>query len=778
MTLEIAFLLAILAAMAVLFLTEKLPIELTAFTGLVILMFAGFVPAEEAFKGFSSPAVITMLSIFFLSAALLHTGVADRVGARIHRVFGSRQVPLLIAVIVLAGTLSSVMNNVAATAVLLPAVASICRRTGVSPSRLLIPLSFGTILGGTTTLIGTPPNILAAEMLRARGYEPFGFFDFMPLGLVLLGTGMVFLVIFGRRLLPDRGGATSVSRRSDLIQVYQLHETLFSIQIPEGSQLDRRTLQGTSIGSTLGVRVVGILRGGKRHLAPEADTVLFAGDILLVQGRPDDVRELFRVAGSEFAEARPEDVEAVAEQVSGFTARLRADSDLRGQSLREMDFRQRFGGIVIGLKRDGKWINTQLGTEVVGDEDEILALGTRKAIDEKSLHRHFTTSSLGKSQFEELHDHLFVLGIPSDSGLVGRTIGKSRIGELVGLTICGIFRGEESLLGLEQTETIRAGDRLLVAGEPSRIRSLLSLGSVQLQQEMTSHEIESDGVGVVEASVSPRSRAAGKTLGELEFREKTGLHVLALWREGELLYDGLGKIPLRFGDALLLHGPWKKIHLFSSDRDFLVLTSGNREERRTKKAPFALASLFVLVGLLAIARQPVHVSAFVAATFAILARTITMEEAYAAVEWRVLFLVATLIPLGVAMETSGAANLLSVVVTSLAGPLGPYGVLAGLVVLASLLSQTLDGAPSVILLAPVALNAAEQLGIHPHAVMMAISLAASAAFMTPFSHKANLLVMGAGGYRVKDYLKVGTPLTILQLVLIVLLVPVFFPLYG
>jgi di/tricarboxylate transporter len=182
-----------------------------------------------------------------------------------------------------------------------------------------------------------------------------------------------------------------------------------------------------------------------------------------------------------------------------------------------------------------------------------------------------------------------------------------------------------------------------------------------------------------------------------------------------------------------------------------------------------------MIGLVVSGQQPIHVAAFTAATLVILFGALTMQEAYRAIEWRAIFLVAAVLPVGLAMERTGAAQLMADSVAEIAGPFGPYAILAALVGLASLLSQGLDGAPAVVLLAPVVLQTAQNLDISPYPLMMGVSLAASAAFMTPFSHKANLLVMGAGGYRSSDYLKVGTPLTLLLFVLLVLLVPVFFP---
>jgi len=206
-----------------------------------------------------------------------------------------------------------------------------------------------------------------------------------------------------------------------------------------------------------------------------------------------------------------------------------------------------------------------------------------------------------------------------------------------------------------------------------------------------------------------------------------------------------------------------------------VLSHGDQAARRTRRAPFALGALVLMVGLVALGWQPIHVAAFTAASLVLLSGALTMKQAYRVIEWRAIFLVAAVLPVGFAMERSGAAGFIADSVASAAGAAGPHAVLAVLVVLASLLSQGLDGAPAVVLLAPVVFQMAELLDMSARPLMMGVSLAASAAFMTPFSHKANLLVMGAGGYASRDYLRVGTPLTILLLALLVLLVPVFFP---
>jgi len=264
-------------------------------------------------------------------------------------------------------------------------------------------------------------------------------------------------------------------------------------------------------------------------------------------------------------------------------------------------------------------------------------------------------------------------------------------------------------------------------------------------------------------------------LADLEFQNRYGLLALALWREGKPQHVDFAHLPLRLGDALLLHGPRDSIRRLAADPDYVVLSQAAQAPRRLSKAKWAFASLLLMIALVVTGFQPIHVAAFAAASLAILFGALTMQQAYRAIEWKAIFLVAAVLPVGMAMERTGAAQFLADGVSSLAGPWGSHATLAALVVLASLLSQGLDGAPSVVLLAPVVISSAESLGISPYPLMMGVSLAASAAFMTPFSHKANLLVMGAGGYRSVDYLRVGTPLTLLIFIVIVLLVPVFFP---
>ena len=775
MTWQIAFLILLLVAMAYLFLTAKLPVDLTAFLGLAVLILGGYVGPTEAFSGFASPAVITMLAIFIISAALLYTGVADTVASKVYTLVGSKEIPLIITLMLVSGILSAFMNNIAATAVLMPAVAGIARRAGLSASRLMMPLAFGSILGGTTTMVGTPPNIVAATILAERNMAPLGLFDFTPIGLTLLAAGVLFMITAGRWLLPNRQAGPAESEAEELTHIYRLDERLFTIRIPERSALDGVTLSEANLSGALGIQVVSIHRG-PRHLAAAAGTLLRGGDVLLVDGRLADLEDLVRVGK---VELRPTSTRQLPRPMGGFTAirfEVPASSVLAGKSPRQARFRDHYEAVIVGVERDGDILREKLPTQTINAGDHVIAIGPRAQLLEMGPDPNFLVKDLGLSAMAAFEGHLSVLRVPEGSSLAGSTLGSSRLSELAGVTVGGIIRDDRTRLDVHPDEVLEAGDGLLVACEPARFERLVRLGDIELDARVDESDLESENFGIVEVGLAPRSAMEGKTPRQLQFRDRYGLQLLAVWRDGQSIYENLADLTFRFGDGFLVQGPWDRIRLLGSDPNFVVLSPAGMRPRRPHKAPIALGALLLMVGMVVSGFQPIHVAAFVSASLVLLAGTVTMEEAYRAIEWRTIFLVAAVLPVGIAMESTGAALILVSRVKEWVGPMGHLAILISLVVLASILSQALDGAPAVVLLAPVALETAAQLGMNPYAAMMGVSLAASAAFMTPFSHKANLLVMGAGGYRAIDYARVGTPLTVVVLGIVVGLVPVLFPL--
>jgi di/tricarboxylate transporter len=613
-------------------------------------------------------------------------------------------------------------------------------------------------------------------LLADNGLEPFSLFAFAPIGLALLAVGVLFMLTVGRKLLPSgvsRGPAQGAS--GQLRQVYQLDNRLFSIRIPMNSPLDGETLANSRLGNTLGFKVLAIVRGGDRRMAPEGDAVIRSGDVLFVDGEIDEIRRLLRLRDLDVQRAELERLPRPLQGVGAVRLGLTPGSTVIGKSLRDLAFRQRFGLVVVAVCRDGLFYRTHLADTVLSRGDEILALGKREDLEGLSEGANFEVLERGLRVLRELRDHLFSIRVSDSSGLAGSTIARSRLGELVGLTVAGLIRNGETVLAVSPGEVLETGDRLLVVGDPEALLDLIELGDVELEPADEDASIESEDVGMAEVAIAPRSSLLGRTFAELDFRDRFGLLVLALWRGGRPVHMDLAGEAIRFGDALLLHGPRDKIQRLTTNPDFLVLSGADQAPRRTRRAKYAIGGLAVMVALVVSGLQPIHVAAFTAASLVLLARTLSMEEAYRAIEWRAVFLVAAVLPVGVAMERTGAAQLLADTVISVAGPLGPYPTLAALVLMASLLSQGLDGAPAVVLMTPVVLQAAVGLDISPYPLMMGISLAASAAFMTPFSHKANLLVMGAGGYRSSDYLRVGTPLTVAVLAIIVFAVPLLFP---
>jgi di/tricarboxylate transporter len=295
MTFEIALVLSILAVSLILFVSEVIRMDLVALLVLGALAVSGLVSSTEAFAGFSNSAVITVWAMFILSEGLTRTGIADIIGRQVIRVAGRREFAMIIVIMITAAVLSAFMNNVGVAALMLPVVVDVARRTRISPSRLLMPLAFATLLGGLMTMIGTPPNLLISEVMAQNGYEPFALFDFTPLGGSLLVVGVIFVAVAGRLMLPkmkaDRG--RHHSQRS-LRSRYKLQEQTFMMRVPMDSILVGKTLAETRIGSATGLIILALVRFGRSETLPSRQTVLHGGDRILVKGRIDQFRELQR----------------------------------------------------------------------------------------------------------------------------------------------------------------------------------------------------------------------------------------------------------------------------------------------------------------------------------------------------------------------------------------------------------------------------------------------------------------------------------------------------
>jgi di/tricarboxylate transporter len=281
---------------------------------------------------------------------------------------------------------------------------------------------------------------------------------------------------------------------------------------------------------------------------------------------------------------------------------------------------------------------------------------------------------------------------------------------------------------------------------------------------------------LLEATLDPRSTLAGQPLAEFDFREKHGLELVAVWRKGEAIRTNLDQLRLQLGDALLLLGPRQKLAVLERDPEFLVLTPVTQRAIDTAKAPLAGGIMLAVVVSTLTGWLPIYIAAVIGSTLMILTRCLSMEEAYRAIQWRAIFLIAGMLPLGTAMEQTGAAEFLAEQTMNVLGPLGPWWVIGGFYLITAAGTMIIPTAALVVLMSPIVLSASGDLGIAPQTAMMAVAMAASASFTSPISHPANILVMGPGGYRFADYLKVGLPLTAVVFVTVMLLLPIFWPL--
>jgi di/tricarboxylate transporter len=591
MTQENLLVLVILAVAVILFVSERLRVDLIAMMVLITLSLTGMLTIEEAFSGFASPAVITVWSVYIVSGALFRSGVADTLAKFMLRLAGDSYLRLLFVIMITVGIMSSFMNNIGAVAILLPAVVSVARKINIAPSKLLIPMAFTSLLGGKMTLIGTPPNILATSIMESYGgLEPFGFFDFTPMGALVLTTGIIYFLLVGNRLLPSR------TPDGQLSEAYHIRDYLSEVRIGKKSTLAGKTLAESQLGQRFGLNVVQVRRSDERLLVPSQNPTLSIGDILLVQGLSPNI--------------------------------LSASKDL-------------------GLEAIPEW------------------------------------------KFEEL-------------------------------------------------------------SEGSQV--------------------------MVEVTLSPGSQMQGQTLKQSDFRARFGLTVLAIQHRGESIVSNLADIPLDFGDALLVQGPEDCVGHLRRNNEFLILETPPMETKRTKKAPLAV---LILAGvLLVVSMRVMHVSTamLIGAMLMILTGVLNMDEAYQSIEWKSVFLIAGMLPMGIAMQNTGTALFLAEKIVDVVGDWGTMAVVMGIFLMTALMTEVMSNAAATVLVTPIAIDAARSLGVNPQTFVMAVVIAAATSFLMPIGHQANVLVFGPGGYKFSDYTKVGVWLNIIIFIMVAIFLPLIWPL--
>jgi di/tricarboxylate transporter len=590
-TWEIGLTLAIAAGALALFVWNRLRVDVVGIIVMAALIVTGLVTPQEGISGFANEAMITVAAMFVLSAGLIRTGGVDLLGRWIAKVAGTSELRLLAVSLLIVVPVSAFVNNTPVVVVMIPLILGIARDAGAVPSRLLMPISFGSQMGGTLTLIGTSTNLLVAGLVLELGLDRIRLFDITPPALVLTVVGVAYLFTVGRWLVPVR------QHDDDLIASYELREYLTCLRVEPDSRLAERTLAESDFGGKHGLQVIGIQREGERVPFPGGDAVLHAGDLLLVRGKIPDIAQV--------------------EEVDGLS--------------------------------------------ISGTAPDLTFMEPR---DEQQL---------------------------------------------------------------------------------------------------------------AEVIVPPRSPAIGQTVKRLNFRWLYGVTAIAIQRHGVLLTDPISRTPLAAGDVLLVQGPSEAFKRVHESPDLSLLGAVELPKRRSRRLKYSVPILLLVVLLAAFEITTILVSAILGVIAMFLTGCLTPDEAYAEVDWMVLVLLGSIIPLGIAMQNTGTAEFIAHGFLGLASPLGLFGVLAAFYLLTSLMTELISNNAAAVVLTPIALAAAQALDVSPMPFVIAVMIAASNSYMTPIGYQTNTFIYGPGGYRFSDFLRVGGPLNLLMVAVATLVIPFFFP---
>lgn len=781
MTLEIALTLGILGVAIVLFVGEWIRADLVALLVLVTLVFTGLVGPEEGLSGFSNPAVVTTWSMFILSAGISRTGISSWLGRQVLRLAGATEARLIGVLMSLSSSISAFMFSVGVTAVFLPITMDVARRTGRPPSRLLLPVAYGALLGSMLTLVGTASNLVVADFVQEAGLKPLGLFDFTPVGLAILVTAVGFILLFGRRLLPIRRTPevrTANGRiRSTPAEIYGLEERLAVIAIADENPLVGKTLAESRFGPALGLNILRVQRREGQRRVPEPELILEAGDKLLVLGRLDAVDELISRPLLSIEEEVPAMSMLFSDDVALVELEVVPGSLFDGKTLVEMNARREFGLNVLAVRRGGTVRRTNFQDFVLRSGDLLLGQTSTERFDHLADQTGFRRLGEGDIASYQVEERLLVARIPQGSSLIGRTLRESRLAPAFGISVLRVCRGDTQGSIPEPDEILQEGDRLVLEGRPFDLKILRGLQSLSVDRDarFDLRELDDGPLGVVEVMLAPQTTLAGKTLRQLRLRERFGVSVLAIWRGDRPYRTALGELPLRFGDGLLCYGARRAFELMAKERDFVVLEIEVQEQPRSERAPLAALIMAAVVAAALLGWTTIAVAAIAGAALMVLTRCLTMEEAYRGIEWKAVFLIAAMLPLGLAMQRTGAAAWLGGLVVQATGPFGPTAVLAGLMTLTLVLNQFIPSAVNAVVMTPLALATAAGLEVSPYPFVMGIAYAVAASFMAPVSHPTLVLVMSPGNYRFADYMRNGLPMGLIVLMVSVALLPIIFP---
>ena len=775
MTYEIGFVLTLLAVSLVLFVSEKLRMDVVAMLVLSVLAVSGMVTMPQALAGFSNPAVVTVWAMFILSAGLSATGVADVIGAQVLRIAGDGEPRIILTVMIATGSMSAFMNNVGVAALMLPVVMDIAKRTGVSPSRLLIPMAYASLLGGLTTMIGTPPNLVAAAALEQAGHEPFSLFDFAPVGVPALIVGSLFVAFVGRHLLPKevpQHYRDSMQTAGSVLRFdYEIEKHQFQLMVREDSPLIGGTLEKMGLGAVLGLNVYAVQRGSETHTGIDGGFVIEGGDMLFIHGSIEEFRHFIKWRAFEMARGAEISELLSLQHIAFLDVLVDEGSELVGQSVKQSGFSSRFSGYIISVQRDGEMVRAGIPGWVFQAGDRLRIETTEGGVSVYEQSDCFSkVDRLMGDALDDIYDEsqvLFELSIPEWSHFAGRRISETMMHEILHVRIIGIARKSGASYYPVGDDMFQAGDKLLVQGSQEAKLLLKGLQSLEPCENNELGDLAEHQMELVEVTLAPQSKLVGKLIKDLNFRRRYGLQIQAIWRKGQVLSSSLWRETLEWGDAILLSGSSERMDDLADDLDFLFLTQRRKSVTGVESKAKAVVASCVMLGvvlLILFGILPIAVAAISGAVVMVVARCLNMDEAYRSIEWQSVFLIACMIPMGTAMQESGAAQWIAQGVAFVAEPFGAWGMIIGLYLLTSAATTIVPTTALVLIMAPIAMGAAVRLNLPPQMIMMAVAMAASASFTSPISHPANVMVMGPGGYCFMDYVKMGVLLALIVMI--------------
>ena len=612
----------ILALTMALFLWGRLRHDVVALASLMACVVTGLVPAADAFVGFGHPAVITVACILVLSHGLQQSGAIDGITRKILP-RNTGRIATLGALMGLGALLSGFMNNVGAMALLMPVAIQAAGRLDMTAGQVLMPLAFGTILGGMTTLVGTPPNLIVSGFRADAGLGQFGMFDFTPVGLAVAVAGLVFVVLVGWRLVPARKASTG--------EGFETGAYLTEVRVPEKSKAVGLTLRQieTELDGA-GAQIVALVRNEVKMSAPHGGRRVKADDILMLEA----------------------DVDGLAEALSAFGIRL----EQQGRSSDKDG-------------KDGKAADGPKPARAAKDETVVATKGT---------------------------------------GDDGKAKGK----------------GKEST---EEEEDSRRDEDIVLR----------------------------------ELAILPASSLVGRSARDLRLRSRYGLNLLAVAREGRRPQARLRTLKLKSGDLLMMQGPAEVLSDFANDTGCVPLGERDLRIPDTRMAVLSMAIMGGAIALVTFGVLPAAAAFALGVLVSMILRTVPPREVYTAIDWPVVVLLASLIPVAGAMEATGAADVMARFLVETVAQGNAVAALAVILIVTMFLSDVMNNAATAAVMCPIALGIAATLGVSPDSFLMAVAIGASCAFLTPIGHQNNTLILGPGGFGFGDYWRLGLPLEIL-----------------